>query len=174
MISWSMNYVIRTEDCDRENGSASYLHERGLSENYGRNSYKKKKIAIVDDKEAFCTIVSLALTKMSYDASLVFHDGSEIVDAVLSGTVRPDLILMDYRMQTTNGIAAATTIKSQKPEIVIVIFSADHSIGRLALSAGFSFLPKPFSMEELFQIVHDSLVLPKTNKRIILHRFAFP
>jgi len=48
-------------------------------------------------------------------------DGKEAVDAAVM--LRPDLVLLDYRMPNKNGIQAASEIKQKLPEMPIVIFT---------------------------------------------------
>lgn len=48
-------------------------------------------------------------------------DGNEAVDAAVA--LKPDLVLLDYKMPNKDGIEAASEIKQQLPEIPIVIFT---------------------------------------------------
>jgi DNA-binding NtrC family response regulator len=116
-----------------------------------------KSIAIVDDEEDLCSLFSILVKRLGYNAACVAHDGDEIVQLVLEDSIHPDLILMDYRMPTMNGMQAAEKILRVRPEIKIIIATADDSIRRDVISAGFFFLLKPISIQALTKTMEEAL-----------------
>jgi len=48
-------------------------------------------------------------------------DGQQAVDAALA--LKPDLVLLDYKMPNGDGIPAATKIKQKLPETPVVMFT---------------------------------------------------
>jgi len=94
---------------------------------------------------------------LGYRVACVAHDGDEIVQLVLGDSIRPNLILMDYRMPTMNGMQAAGKILHVRPEIKIVIATADDSVRQDAISAGLFFIVKPFSMSALAKTLEVAL-----------------
>ena len=123
------------------------------------NQYTKI-IAIVDDEEELARLFQTLLRNQGYNADYVAHDGDEIVKAVLDGIVIPDLIIMDYRMPSMNGLQAAQRILRFRPETRIIIASADDSIKQDAHSAGLTYLQKPFSISILTRSIRAALGLP--------------
>lgn len=128
----------------------------------GTGKQSIKSIAIVDDDEELCTLFSMLVKRLGYHAECVAHDGDEIVRAVLEDSIHPDLILMDYRMPTMNGMQAAEKILRVKPEVKIIIATADDSVLRDpsrhdVVSAGLFFLQKPFSISSLSKTIEDAL-----------------
>jgi len=123
----------------------------------------RKSIAIVDDEEELCSLFSMLVKRLGYHVACVAHDGDEIVQAVLEGSTHPDLILMDYRMPTMNGMQAAEKILRVRPEIKIVIVTADDSVKerdpgeQSIISAGLFFLQKPFPTSALAKTIEDAL-----------------
>jgi CheY-like chemotaxis protein len=117
----------------------------------------RKRIAIVDDDVHLRTSYSFVLEHLGY-RTLIASDGDEIVNQVLDvkETV-PDVILMDYRMPKMNGLEAAKVILRNRPDIKIIISTADDSIRHEAISAGATFLQKPFSLEDLASAIRESL-----------------
>ncbi|HZY95012.1 MAG TPA: response regulator, partial [Candidatus Bathyarchaeia archaeon] len=95
-----------------------------------------KVVAIVDDDEDLCSLFSLLVKSLGYHADYVAHDGDEIVHAVLEEGIEADLILMDYRMPTMNGMQAAQKILRVRPEMKIIIATADDSVRQDAIVAG--------------------------------------
>jgi DNA-binding NarL/FixJ family response regulator len=89
--------------------------------------------------------------------------------------LRPDLVLMDVRMPSVDGIAATRELLAVRPDVKVVILTTfeedDYIFG--ALSAGASgFLLKRTSPEELIAAIHtvaagDSLLSPAVTRRVI-------
>jgi DNA-binding NtrC family response regulator len=122
-------------------------------------STAKKKIAIADDEESVCSILSILLTRMGYSAEFVAHDGTEILEAVLTRAIEPDLIIMDYRMPVMDGIEAARAIMKERPTLRIIIESADDAVKESVQNEGMLFLQKPFNRSQLSRIVDTALDL---------------
>jgi DNA-binding NarL/FixJ family response regulator len=100
-------------------------------------------------------------------------DGREVLGAV--DLHRPDVVLMDIRMQHVDGIAATRLLVAQPdPPAVIVLttFDADELVLR-ALQAGASgFLLKDTAPEDIvraIELVHagDSMLSPTVTRRLI-------
>ena len=116
-----------------------------------------KRVAIVDDDFELLTTYSAVLEHLGY-ATLTASDGDEIVDQVLHGDeAAPDVILMDYRMPKMNGLDAAKTILRDRPSVKIIMSTADDSVKQEAISAGMTFLQKPFLPKALTALVEELL-----------------
>jgi two-component system, chemotaxis family, chemotaxis protein CheY len=115
------------------------------------------RIAIVDDEDDLCSLLSMLVKRLGYLLEFVAHDGSEAVRAVSDGSTRPDVILMDYRMPKMDGIQAAKEIRRFMPETKIILATADESVRRDAVSAGLFFLQKPFSTAALVGTIDHAL-----------------
>jgi two-component system, chemotaxis family, chemotaxis protein CheY len=116
-----------------------------------------KRVAIVDDDFELLTTYSVVLEHLGY-TTLTANDGDEIVDQVLHGhEPAPDVILMDYRMPKMNGLEAAKKILRNRPGVKIIMSTADDSVKQEAISAGMTFLQKPFSLGELASAIRESL-----------------
>jgi DNA-binding NtrC family response regulator len=94
--------------------------------------------------------------------------GHEIVDKAFNGeqalkiynnlqnTI--DIILLDHRMPSKNGLEVTTEILSINPYCKIIFVSADYTIRDTALKAGaVDFLEKPIDFASLFQIIERHL-----------------
>jgi DNA-binding NarL/FixJ family response regulator len=62
--------------------------------------------------------------------------------------VRPDVVLMDWRMPRLNGVQATARIRDQLPEIQVVVFSSAEGAGMgvIARQAGASTFVAPSSL----------------------------
>jgi CheY-like chemotaxis protein len=116
-----------------------------------------REVAIVDDEGELRMLFSRGVALLGYHVGFDAGDGVEIVRAVLEGGIHPDLILMDYRMPIMTGIEAAKAIHEAKPDIKIIVVTADDSVRQEAVSSGFSFLEKPFSIAALSKALEEAL-----------------
>ncbi|MCB0191805.1 MAG: response regulator transcription factor [Anaerolineae bacterium] len=84
------------------------------------------RVLIVDDHPGFRESVRFVLADDPQ-----FHIVAEAVSGeegiALAQQHQPDLVLMDLRLPGINGLAAAATIKSIQPEIIIMMLSSDWS-----------------------------------------------
>ena len=110
----------------------------------------------MDDEEDMWPVVSMLVRRLVYDVECIAQGGDEIVQAVRDGK-HPDVIIMDYRMPGMNGLRAAEMVLKEIPKVKIIIASADDSIRQPALTAGLSFLPKPYSISSLSRLLEDLL-----------------
>ena len=101
-------------------------------------------------------------------------DGAEAID--LTRQLSPAVVLMDIRMPTLDGLAAARTILTETPSQVLMLttFDADEYV-YAALRAGASgFLLKDAPSEQLVHAVRtvargDALIDPAITRRLIGH-----
>ncbi len=110
-----------------------------------------KKIAIIDDFEESCQLISEILSP--YFSCQYICQAEKALDFVQ--TMRPDLILMDYKMPHVTGVELCKAIKDvpSLKQIPIVFISGavtpDERIETLE-SGGDDFISKPFHPKELF------------------------
>jgi two-component system NarL family response regulator len=85
------------------------------------------------------------------------RDGSEA--AVQARKLRPEVILMDVRMPVCDGLCATRIIKSEVPEIKIVILttsSEDQDLFEAVKSGASGYLLKSMDAESLIEALHDA------------------
>jgi DNA-binding NarL/FixJ family response regulator len=100
-------------------------------------------------------------------------DGVVAVEAVAELT--PDVVLMDIRMPTLDGISATREVLEASPEVKVLVLTTFEDDDYIfdALSAGASgFLLKRTTPEELIAAIHtvadgDSLLSPSVTRRVI-------
>ncbi len=119
-------------------------------------SHKNKKIAIVDDVSEMHALYSLILKRFGHEIVFTASSGEEIVNEILSGKSQINTIIMDYRMSGINGLDAAKRILKERPDMEIIMASADDAIIGEALKTGVArFLVKPFSITKLVDTVNS-------------------
>jgi DNA-binding NtrC family response regulator len=120
-----------------------------------------KTVAIVDDDEDVREAYAVVLKKYGYQVALSSEDAETLIEWIR--TKRPssisecDTFLMDYHLgesRRKNGLDAAMEIRKILPSARIAIASGDKSIKGGIIAEGFQFLPKPFSMSKLLELLH--------------------
>jgi two-component system response regulator HydG len=118
---------------------------------------EKTKILVVDDEASHRAMLRAVLTAEGCDVSEV-ADGTEAIRAVEQEAF--DLILMDLRMTTMDGIEALAGIRRVSPLVPVLIMTAYASVKTAveALKAGaFDYLTKPLDIEELKVLIDKAL-----------------
>ena len=84
----------------------------------------KLKILLADDHESFRRLlVSYLNTQKGVEVVGEASDGVEAVEK--TGSLRPDVVLMDVHMPRQNGLDATRNIKTQFPSTKVFILSMD-------------------------------------------------
>jgi two-component system nitrogen regulation response regulator GlnG len=125
----------------------------------------KKNILIVDDDRAICTVLEHALE--DFDANIkITNSAKELQEWIKQGL--GDCVLSDVIMEDGNGIDILKEIKLTRPDLPVVIMSANNTV-LTAIDAGtygaFEYLPKPFDLNELKTILYNALSMEKNNKK---------
>jgi len=134
------------------------------------------RVLIVDD-DALVRAALAMLLAGAEDIAVVGEakDGSEVMDAVAAA--EPNIVLMDIRMPTVDGLAATELLRAQDdpPEVIVLTtFEADDYVLR-ALRAGASgFLLKDTPPSDLVRAVRviaagDPMLSPAVTRRLIGH-----
>ncbi|MCX7841947.1 MAG: response regulator [Clostridia bacterium] len=104
-----------------------------------------KRILIVDDSPIIHNLLRKTLENNGYEVCGDAKNGREGVE--LFGQLNPDLVFMDITMPIMDGLEAAKSIKTLRPQARIIMLSAmgDEEIMSQAKDLGIDiFLKKPF------------------------------
>jgi CheY-like chemotaxis protein len=112
----------------------------------------RRRVLVVDDDDGIREFVGMTLSDEGYEV-LTAGDGYEALECILAA--RPDLILLDIRMPIMGGAefmqAYRNTPEPRAPVIVLTAArNAGDSAARIEADA---YLPKPFELEELLELV---------------------
>ena len=115
-------------------------------------------IAIVEDEKDLVQVFIRLFEKRGIPVCFIAYDGNEAILKFIACAPKPHIVLMDYRLQTLNGIDVTKKILEIDPDTKIIFLSADISIKEEALRSGVStFLAKPASLKEIINAV-DTIV----------------
>lgn len=85
-------------------------------------------------------------------------NGEEAINIYKNLQNAPDIILMDHRMPSKNGIEVTEEILTINPNCKIIFVSADYTVRDKALEVGaIDFLEKPIDFNTLFRIIKKHL-----------------
>jgi len=116
------------------------------------------KIFVVDDDQAILKLYSLMLSGVGFEIIDTATNGKIAVEKYREFPVKPDIILIDYRMPIKNGLDAMVEILQLNNSEKIVFASADMDIKEKALELGAcDFISKPFGMDDVIGVLNKVL-----------------
>ncbi len=116
-------------------------------------------VLVVDDEETVRDLLAQMLETLGYQV-LVCESGKQAVARLKAGVVSIDLVLLDVVMP---GIGGAETLRKLRaidrdlPVLVTSGYSMQGEVQRMLEQGARSFLPKPFSLDELAEQVTAAL-----------------
>ena len=119
-------------------------------------------VLLADDDGAIRTVVSQALGRAGFEVRAT-GNAATLWRWVSDGD--GDLVITDVVMPDENGLDLIPRIRSIRPELRVVVMSAQNTL-LTALKAtergAFEYLPKPFDINELIDVVRRGLESPRT------------
>ncbi len=116
-----------------------------------------KTILLADDDAGIRTVLNQALSRAGYDVrgSATAASLWKLVAAGIGDLVVTDVILPD-----DNGFDVLTRIKRTRPDLPVVVISANNTIMTAITAAergAYEYLPKPFDLDELLKVTERAL-----------------
>jgi len=118
-----------------------------------------RRLLVIDDEDSHRLMLRAVLKEEGYQVTEA-ADGPEAIRAIEQETF--DLILLDLRLQTMDGIETLAEIRKISPLVPVIIMTAYASVKTAveALKAGATdYLTKPLDIEELKVLIEKSLEL---------------
>jgi len=119
-------------------------------------------ILVADDDRAIRTVLTQALARQGYDVRTT-GNAATLWNWVQGGD--GDLVITDVVMPDENGLDLVPRIKKLRPDLKIVVMSAQNTLltaVKAAERGAFEYLPKPFDLTELVNVVERALARPAT------------
>jgi two-component system nitrogen regulation response regulator GlnG len=117
-------------------------------------------ILVADDDRAIRTVLHQALGRLGHDVRTT-GNASTLWRWVNEG--EGDLVITDVVMPDENGLDLLPRIRKLRPELRIIVMSAQNTLltaVKAAERGAFEYLPKPFDLRELVQVVQRALTSP--------------
>jgi DNA-binding NarL/FixJ family response regulator len=144
------------------------------------------KIILVDDEILFRNGISFLLGKeKNIDIIFEASDGNELLMFLRENDNHPDIVIMDLKMPTLNGVEATKIIHNDFPNIKIIALTSYNTksfIANMMNVGAVSYLMKNatpqellktiqevatrgfYYSEEIMKIIHDTVLTSKNNK----------
>lgn len=116
----------------------------------------RPRVLVVDDEVGICQLVERALVPNGYEVQISHSAGTAVE---LAGTV-PDVVIMDLRLPDMDGLSLLSQILDRWPQIAVIVMSGFATIESAveAMRRGaFTYLTKPFGMEQLVLLVKRAI-----------------
>src|ERR1700735_3809988 len=117
-------------------------------------------ILVADDDRAIRTLLAQALGRLGHDVRTT-SKAATLWRWVSDG--EGDLVITDVVMPDENGLDLVPRIKKLRPELRIVVMSAQNTLltaVKATERGAFEYLPKPFDLRELVNVVERALSSP--------------
>jgi two-component system nitrogen regulation response regulator GlnG len=117
-------------------------------------------ILVADDDRAIRTVLNQALARLGYDVRTT-GNAATLWRWVADG--EGDLVITDVIMPDENGLDLIPRIKRIRPELRIIVMSAQNTLMTAVKATergAFEYLPKPFDLRELVNVVQRALSAP--------------
>jgi two-component system, NtrC family, nitrogen regulation response regulator GlnG len=124
-------------------------------------------ILIADDDSAIRTVLNQALGRAGYDVRTT-GTAAGLWRWVAAGD--GNLVITDVILPDENGFDLIPRIKRLRPDLPIVVMSAQNTILTAITAAergAFDYLPKPFDLKELTAVVQRALASPQAKRQEI-------
>ncbi len=122
-------------------------------------------ILVADDDHGIRTVLEQALSRANYSVRST-GNAATLYNWVLEGA--GDLVLTDVVMPDENGLDLLPRLKKIRPELPVIVMSAQNTL-LTAIKAtergAYDYLPKPFDLKELLQVVERALSKPKNVRK---------
>ncbi|MEH6497302.1 MAG: nitrogen regulation protein NR(I) [Pseudomonas marincola] len=122
-------------------------------------------ILVADDDHGIRTVLEQALSRANYTVRST-GNAATLYNWVLEGA--GDLVLTDVVMPDENGLDLLPRLKKIRPELPVIVMSAQNTL-LTAIKAtergAYDYLPKPFDLKELLQVVERALSKPKNVRK---------
>ena len=121
-------------------------------------------ILVADDDAAIRTVLNQALSRVGHEVR-VTSNAATLWRWIVAG--EGDLVITDVVMPDENAFDMLPRIKKARPELPVVVMSAQNTFMtaiRASETGAYEYLPKPFDLNELLNIVNRALSEPRHAK----------
>jgi PAS domain S-box-containing protein len=124
-------------------------------------------ILVVEDEQIVALELKDRLTRMGHSVVGIVTSGEEAIEE--SRRLRPDLIVMDIRLQgELDGIDAATAIRKELDTAIVYLtaYADETTLQRAKITQPYGYVLKPFHERELHVVIEVSLYRHRTERAL--------
>jgi DNA-binding NarL/FixJ family response regulator len=135
------------------------------------------RIVLVDDQPLVRTGIASLLRSRGHDIVGEAGDGQQAIEVVRRAA--PDLVLMDLRMPVLDGLSATRLLRTEHPELKIVVLTVsddERDLVEAVKSGAYGYLLKDLEAEQFFEaidaVAHGESVIPAQLARHLWTEFG--
>jgi DNA-binding NtrC family response regulator len=116
------------------------------------------RVLVVDDEPLMCWALAEALGDRG-DIVIKAGDGATAFRAVTYASYPIDVVLLDYRLPDSNGLALLSTVRRLSPDSQVIVMSAycTPEVTKEALALGaYCVVSKPINMHDVSDLVSEA------------------
>ena len=120
------------------------------------------RILVVDDEDIVLASCRLVLEAENFEVSVLPSARAALKASELDP---PDLFLIDIMMPERDGMYLTRAVKQRWPQVPVIVMSGYHTVEKVAQAQACGadcFIAKPFTPDELLDIVRRTLTKEKT------------
>ena len=127
------------------------------------------RVLVIEDDETFCQLLSELLKDKGYEV-VSSTDGIDGYEKAWEYTY--DLFIFDVRTPGLLGTEIAEALKQNNPGAKVILISAfaDDTLRKAASNLGASLLSKPFSADDLFEVIDTARTEQAEDSKNSSHR----
>ena len=115
---------------------------------------KIANIFIIDDDADIVLLFEQFLKVEGHQIVAKAFNGEEAIEIFKNLQEKPDIVLMDHRMPSKNGLETTKEMLKINPHSKIIFVSADYTVRNKALEVGaIDFLEKPIDLSTLYTMI---------------------
>jgi DNA-binding response OmpR family regulator len=110
----------------------------------------KASVLVIEDNRMTQEVARAYLEELGYHFAGCAMDGKEGVDLAVS--VRPDIILLDVFLLTSNGFDVLKELKGLMPEVKVIMLSGSDDVASMQKAAELGaegYMTKPFKLDDM-------------------------
>ena len=132
------------------------------------------RVVVVEDEHIVALDIRMHLNRNGYEVPAVFDCAEDVLEYV--GTDRPDLVLMDIKLNgEMDGIEAAEQLRIEHdiPVILLTAYADESTINRAKTTRPFAYIIKPFEEQELRTAITISLYRHDVERKLAAREQLF-
>jgi len=117
----------------------------------------KQHIFVIDDDKSIRWVLEKALRQANMDVTS-FDNAKGALESIKR--TMPDAVITDIRMPGISGLELLENLRSQFPALPVIIITAHSDLDSAVSSyqgGAFEYLPKPFDVDEVVDLVHRAM-----------------
>ncbi len=159
--------LIGLSSTEEPNGRAQGTERAGQRPGGSADVPIRARIFVVEDEQIVALELRERLTLMGHQVAGIAASGEEAIEDVRR--LRPDLVLMDIKLQgAMDGIEAAAVIRRDTgiPVVYLTAFADDATLQRAKLTEPYGYILKPFQERELHVVIEVSLYRSRAERAL--------